>query len=478
MKGFIALALILCMLLAFIGCSRNNPAEETQPIIPSTTEPPTTNPSTTEPPTEPLKPSEGLEFTLGDGDYYIVSGLGTCADTDIVIPDTYNGLPVTTIGDNAFNGSSYFISVTIPNSVTTIGNNAFSNSALISITIPDSVTTIGEDAFHRCMWLTGVWVDNNNPAYSSDQSGVLFNKSKTTLIRVPEVISGSYTIPDSVTTIGDNALFSCQSLTNITIPYSVTTIGEGAFASCQSLTSITIPDSVTTIGDNAFASCQSLTSITIPDGVTTIGEYAFIYCRNLTSVNISDSVTTIDSFVFYDCGGLTGVTIPDSVTTIGVSAFEGCSGLTSVTIPDSVTIIGESAFSKCYSLLSVNIGDSVTIIGDSAFYLCISLTEAYYSGARCEWEKIAVGEDNEYLLNAKVHFVKGEHDYDGGVETKAPTCAETGIKTYTCTSCGDCYTSETPVSENSFMALISAIIAFAIIAFAIIAFFMRLFGIH
>ena len=427
MKGFIALALILCMLLAFIGCSRNNPAEETQPIIPSTTEPPTTNPSTTEPPTEPLKPSEGLEFTLGDGDYYIVSGLGTCADTDIVIPDTYNGLPVTTIGDNAFNGSSYFISVTIPNSVTTIGNNAFSNSALISITIPDSVTTIGEDAFHRCMWLTGVWVDNNNPAYSSDQSGVLFNKSKTTLIRVPEVISGSYTIPDSVTTIGEGA----------------------------------------------FASCQSLTSITIPDGVTTIGEYAFIYCRNLTSVNISDSVTTIDSFVFYDCGGLTGVTIPDSVTTIGVSAFEGCSGLTSVTIPDSVTIIGESAFSKCYSLLSVNIGDSVTIIGDSSFYLCISLTEAYYSGARCEWEKIAVGEDNEYLLNAKVHFVKGEHDYDGGVETKAPTCAETGIKTYTCTSCGDCYTSETPVSENSFMALISAIIAFAIIAF-----FMRLFGIH
>ena len=162
-----------------------------------------------EPEPEPELPaSEGLSFALNDdGASYAVRGIGTCTDTDVVIPSKYDGLPVTSIGDGAFSWCS-----------------------ITSVTIPDSVTTIGSSAFYWCSSLTSI------------------------------------TIPDSVTTIGDEAFSYCQSLTSVTIPDSVTTIGDWAFRYCWSLTSITIPDSVTTIGDLAFASCDSLTSITVdPD---------------------------------------------------------------------------------------------------------------------------------------------------------------------------------------------------------------------
>ena len=122
---------------------------------------------------------------------------------------------------------------------------------------------------------------------------------------------------------------------------------------CYSLTSVTIPDSITSIGEDAFADCSSLTSVTIPDSVTSIGEYAFYNCSSLTSVTIPDSVTSIGDSAFCNCSSLTSVTIPDSVTSIWDSAFDGCSSLTSVTIGNSVTEIGFYAFDGCSSLTSV-----------------------------------------------------------------------------------------------------------------------------
>ena len=313
--------------------------------------------------------------TIGDYAFNYCSSL-----TSVTIGDS-----VTTIGDDAFYGCSSLTSVTIPDSVTTIGEWAFCDcSSLISVTIPDSVTTIGERAFYNCSSLTSVTIGDSvttigNSAFSGCTGELVVN------CNIPSASSA----PDGA--------FYGSKFTSVTIGNSVTTIGDYAFYDCSSLTSVTIPDSVTTIGDRAFHNCTGslvvncnipaaesgsegafcggdFTSVTIGNSVTTIGDYAFYNCSNLTSITIPNSVTTIGDDAFYGCTNLTSVTIPNSVTTIGDNAFQNCSSLTSVTIGDSVTSIGEWAFNHCDSLTSVTIPDSVTTIGDYAFYNCSNLT--------------------------------------------------------------------------------------------------------
>jgi len=135
----------------------------------------------------------------------------------------------------------------------------------------------------------------------------VFNKNKTTLILYPNGKTGAYTIPNSVTSIGEYAFSACIGLTSVTIPNSVTSIGDDAFYSCSGLTEVTIPNSVTTIGNSAFSNCSGLTSVTIPNSVTSIGQYAFWDCIGLTSVTIPNSVTSIGNGAFYYCSGLSQV---------------------------------------------------------------------------------------------------------------------------------------------------------------------------
>ena len=232
--------------------------------------------------------------TSGIYTYEIANGKATITDCStsasgaITIPSTLGGYPVTSIGDDAFRDCKSLTSVTIPNSVTSIGDRVFVDcSSLTSVTIPNSVTIIGWYAFESCSSLTNITVDSSNKYYSS-ADGVLFNKNKTVLIRYPMGNARtSYTIPNSVTSIGSSAFHWCDSLTSVTIPNSVTSIGTWAFSDCTSLTSVTIGNSVTSIGGDAFISCSSLTSVTIGNSVTSIGDGAFRYCRSLTDVYYS-----------------------------------------------------------------------------------------------------------------------------------------------------------------------------------------------
>ena len=382
---------------------------------------------------------------------YAVSSDGTITITDckesasgaITIPSEIDGKPVTSIGYNAFEDCTGLTSITIPNSVTSIGDSAFYCCArLTSITIPNSVTSIGAWAFWTCIGLTSITIPNSvtsiedsafsgctgltsiNVAsdnnYYSDNNGVLFNKKKTELIRYPQGKSQtSYTIPNSVTSIGDRAFESCTRLTSITIPNSVTSIGAWAFWNCTGLTSITIPNSVTSIGDWAFSSCTGLTSINVAsdnnyyssnNGVLFDKKktelIGYPEGKSQTSYTIPNSVTSIGDEAFYCCARLTSITIPNSVTSIGDWAFEYCTGLTSITIPNSVTSIGDWAFSGCRSLTSITIPNSVTkpSIGDGAFHGCRSLKDVYYTGSKDEWEAISIGEYNDCLLGATIHY--------------------------------------------------------------------------
>lgn len=275
--------------------------------------------------------------------------------------------------------------VVIPSTVDTI-NGAFRYYSLTSVTIPNSVTTIGYDAFSGCIGLTSV------------------------------------TIPTSVTSIGDNAFSSCSGLTSITIPNSVTSIGGGAFSDCSGLTSVNfnaancsinhyyylglfencnnittinfgdnvhqIPaylfrrssfnsitigwNNITHIGERAFEYCTNLTSITIGNGVTNIGDKAFANCTGLTEVifnasNCTAAGSSSDVSAFYGCNNITDFTFGSSVNRIPTYLCSGLTGLTTVTIPSNVTSIGDNAFSNCSGLANVTIGSGVTSIGEYAF---------------------------------------------------------------------------------------------------------------
>ena len=169
--------------------------------------------------------------------------------TSVTIPNS-----VTSIRDYAFYECSGLTSVTISNSVTSIGKSAFYGTGLTSVTIPNSVTSIGNYAFAECTGLTSINVASDNSNYCS-VDGVLFNKDKTTLILIqyPGGKQGAYTIPNSVTSIGDFAFSGCSGLTSIEIPNSVTSIGGWAFLNCSGLTSVTIEaETPPTLGSNVF----------------------------------------------------------------------------------------------------------------------------------------------------------------------------------------------------------------------------------
>ncbi len=367
------------------------------------------------------KPTEGLEYSQSvNSDSYYVSGIGRATDTDIIIADIYNGLPVTNIAEHAFSDCSSLTSITIPNSVTSIGKGAFYGcTSLKSITLPFVGDSEGSLDNRHFGYIFGASVDYENREYvpSSLTSVIITDGNSIGGFEYCSSIT-SISIPDSVTSITRNAFYGCVSLTNITIPNSVASIGYQAFYNCVSLTSIAIPRSVTSIDDNAFSGCSKLievynrSTLNIKKGNSNngnVGYYALnvytpskgesklhtvnncifyadgdtVYLVGYTGTdtvltlpdNYSDKNYAIYNYAFYRCKTLTSINIYGGVTSIGNSAFYDCTNLTSITIPDSVTSIGEFAFHDCTSLTSVTLGENsqLTSIGSYTFYKCTSL---------------------------------------------------------------------------------------------------------
>lgn len=369
------------------------------------------------------------EYSVSGGQATITRYTGNASN--LTIPGTLGGYPVTAIGNFVFARYTALKSVTIPNSVTSIGTSAFySCTALTSVTIPNSVTEIRTGAFCGCTALKSI------------------------------------TIPNSVTSIGEGAFDYCTALKSITIPNSVTSIGRGAFVLCTSLTSVTIPKSVTSIGDDPFGYCTALKSISVDSANANFSSLnGVLFNKNRTKIiqypggktgstySIPKSVTIIGNDAFSYCNALTSVTIPNSVTEIGDWAFQDCNNLKSITIPNSVTSIGRASFGSCESLKSITIPNSVTSISGSAFMGSTSVTISCYSGSTAHTyakansipykllnNTITVGKvgalklsnDNEGVIRVRYNKVSGAAGYQFTVSTASNFASGvSGSKSYT-----------------------------------------------
>ena len=310
---------------------------------------------------------------------------------------------VTSVGSNAFDGCAAMSAVSIAQTVQSIGDEAFWGcGSLGDVSIPANVTFIGEYVFQGCTALTNILVDGNNTAYCNDERGVLFNLEKTELIHAPGALTGSYQIPDTVTSVSAGAFANCDGLSELTIPAGVAAIGSGAFADTDIRFGGTIEQWLLMTKGEYAALCSDgpmenggicgtdVIWVFHENGTLVIsgtGEMSDfdssgywmapwnkVGPERIHSVIIRDGITRIGNRAFWGCGNLKQVEIPQGVESLGISAFANCVSLESISLPETLRDISFAAFENCSSLKHIDM-PGVTVIGIQTFYQCDSLTD-------------------------------------------------------------------------------------------------------
>lgn len=268
---------------------------------------------------------------------------------------TFSQAPTKIGGLRMFEDQTTLTSISLPESITSIGDKLSSSSNLASVKLSNKMTVIPAFAFYGCSKL----IDINIPDSLIEIGKCAFDGCSQLK---------SITLPQGVTAIGDSAFDGCSALQSVDLPATLATIGEAAFYECKSLASITIPDGVTEIKYNTFAKCSSLNSVEIGSGVAKIGQWAFNECIGITSLTIPGNVKTLGEGAFINCTNLASLTIESGVTTIGIKAFQVCPNIKKISIPGSVTTIEDDAFYECTNTAEITLEEGIKSIGESAFW--------------------------------------------------------------------------------------------------------------
>lgn len=412
-----------------------------------------------------------VEYPVSGGNIYFDTATGTVTKCDeevtsAIIPEKIEGIQVVAVAENAF---SYHCvrAVTLPKSLVDIGRGAFaycrelksinlprgtkyigeraffSCESLKNIVIPEGVISIGSEAFNACVSLEAINIPSTvtriegNPftnSYSirkievaktnknfSAKDGILFDKNKTKIICYPVGKTNSgYTIPQTVTTIGEHAFFGSTypnincNLKSIKIPQSVKVIEDYAFAQCKGFESIEFPNSVNDMGENVLWECSNLLKVKLPSSIDTIPEGLFSSCKSLKSVTIPKGVRMIGFGAFSHCYKLEEVTLPDSINEIGQASFYYCNSLKSIAIPEGVTSIKDYTFSYCNSLSKILLPRSLQSIGEYAFR-ATALTRIIIPESVTKIHKDAFYEDGKVILCGKKGVYAETYANDNGI---------------------------------------------------------------
>lgn len=288
---------------------------------------------------------------------------------DLVYIDLPEGLEI--IGDKCFDGCNHLAEVMLPNSLREIGKSAFRGTAIKSISLPAGTGIVGNN-LGNISSLREIRVAHGSLYYSGD--GVaLYDRDGVTLLQCPPALTGSFTVPDGVEVIGENA-FHGSRLTNIMLPASLTSIEQYAFYHCPNLSELDIPDGVQQIPPHAFDECSAMRYISLPN-ITQLGAAAFKECRTLQEITLDGSFTMVPKQAFDNCKSLTTVVLPTSVTLIDEKAFHDCIALTEINLADTrVTEIKKEALRNCKSLTHLELPATTTTLGKEALRECKSLT--------------------------------------------------------------------------------------------------------